>query len=120
MIRSTARRVLGGLVPGAAAARAKVRGVRPDVLLPFDMFDEQRTAAEAAAAAKLEGIYHKGQKRAWNGKELLAAAVARHGGVKLDPAEKSALQSLFAIILWGELAAWRVSADLSLQLEPLE
>jgi hypothetical protein len=117
VIRSTARRILS---LSGATARGKARGVRPDVPLPFDMFDQERPAAEAAAAAKLEGIYHKGQKRAWNGKEVLAQLVDKHGGVHLTDEQKAALQGLFAVILWGELAAWKISADLALQLEPLE
>jgi hypothetical protein len=40
--------------------------------------------------------------------------------VVLSDAQRVAVQGLFAVILWGELAAWRVSADLALQLEPLE
>jgi hypothetical protein len=97
-----------------------MRGVRPEVALPFDMFDDPRGEAEVAAAKKLAGIYHKGQKRAWHGKELLDELVLRHGGITLGAEERRALQQLFAVILWGELAAWKVSADLALQLEPLE
>lgn len=108
MIRNTARRLARGLAG------------RSDAGLPFHMFDEARTAAEAATARKLEGVYHKGQKRAWNGRELLPELVARHGGVRLPAERVPALRALFAVILWGELAAWRVSADLALHLEPLE
>ncbi|MEQ1567494.1 MAG: ferritin-like domain-containing protein [Myxococcota bacterium] len=115
MIRSTLRSMVGR---GADLGRA--RGVRPDVALPFDMFDELRTPTDDAVAAKLAGIYHKGQRKAWDGKELLAELCARHGHPALDDRQREALQGLFAIILWGELAAWKVSAELALQLEPLE
>lgn len=119
MIRSTARRVLSPMLLGRRA-RERARGVRPDVPIPFDLFDQERSAAEQAAATKLEGLYYKGQRRAWNGKEALQQLLAKHGGVKLPDAERQALQGLFAVILWGELAAWKVSADLALQLEPVE
>ena len=109
MIRDTARRLL-----------RRPHWAGREVALPFDMFDEARSAAEAATARKLEGVYHKGQKKAWNGRELLPDLVARHGGVELPPDQRRAVQALFAVILWGELAAWRVSADLALHLEPLE
>lgn len=119
MIRSTARRVLSPL-SAARRAREKARGIRSDVPLPFDMFDDVRGAAEVEAAKKLEGIYHKGQRKAWSGREVLPELVAKHGGVKLSPERIQALQGLFAVILWGELAAWKVSAQLAVELEPLE
>lgn len=119
MIRSTARRVLSPLKT-ARQTRERLRGARSDVALPFDMFDEARNAAEASTASKLEGIYHKGQRRAWNGKEVLSELLARHGPIALSEEKRTALQGLFAVILWGELAAWKVSADLAVQLEPLE
>jgi hypothetical protein len=103
-----------------ARSRARERGVRPDVILPFDMFDQLSTDAEAAAARKLEGIYHKGQQKAWDGAGTLDELLSRHGGIRLDPARREAIQGLFAVILWGELAAWKISADLALRLEPLE
>jgi hypothetical protein len=101
-------------------ARARARGVRPGVALPLDMFEQLRTEAESEVARKLEGIYHKGHQRAWDGAETLDALVRKHGGVVWSEPQRTAVQGLFAVILWGELAAWRVSADLALQLEPLE
>lgn len=119
MIRSIPLRLASRLW-SSRQAREKARGARTDVALPFDMFDEVREAVDQATSARLEGIYHKGQRWAWNGKEVLADLVAQHGGVDLSPEKKQALQGLFAVILWGELAAWKVSADLALHLEPLE
>ena len=84
------------------------------------MFDRLRTEAEADAARKLEGIYHKGQQKAWDGRATLDELLARHGPITLPDRQRDAIQGLFAVILWGELAAWKVSADLALQLEPLE
>ena len=100
--------------------RAKARGVRPDVALPFDMFDAALCDAEARKAKKLENIYHKGQARAWDGRRVLSDLLEQHGGLDLPPSTRTALQGLFAVILWGELAAWKVSSNLALQLEPLE
>jgi len=117
MIRSTTQRLLRRL---RGVDRGKLRGVRPDVPLPFDMFDGELTPEEARAAKKLAGIYHKGQAKAWNGEEVLAELLERHGGVQLAPDKRKAVLGLFAVILWGELAAWKISADLARQLEPLE
>jgi hypothetical protein len=69
---------------------------------------------------KLERLYHVGYKQAWDGKKVLADLLKKHGGVRLDPAKKQALAQIFSTILWGELAAWSISADIALQLEEVE
>jgi len=84
------------------------------------MFDELRTAREQRSAAKLERIYHQGQDKIWDGKELLARLIEEHGGIHLPPEKAHALSQIFAVILWGELAAWKISAQLATELEPLE
>ena len=121
MIRRTTRRLMRrALGRPSPAERGKLRGVRPEVALPFDMFDGELSPAEARAARKLAGIYHKGQAKAWNGEEVLAELLERHGGIQLPRHLREAIVGLFSVILWGELAAWKVSADLARQLEPLE
>jgi hypothetical protein len=94
--------------------------MRSDVVLPFDMFDLEKNAAEAKAASKLEGIYHKGHRRGWDGKVVLEDLLARHGPIQLDPQTRDAMRGVMAVILWGELAAWKVSAQLATHIEPLE
>ena len=88
--------------------------------LPYDMFELARSAEEAKRYAKCERIYHKGQELAWDGREILPMLIAQHGGVRLAPERREPLKRLFAIILWGELAAWKISAQLADRLEPLE
>ncbi len=88
--------------------------------LRFDMFDLARSAEEARASVKLRNIYHRGQDLAWDGRAVLAELIARHGGIHLGDDKKQALSKVFEIILWGELAAWRISAELAAQIEPLE
>lgn len=87
--------------------------------LPYDMFDRKTTEREVAQARRLERIYHKGQDKIWDGQDLLAELVAKHGRPDLPPERAKAVRNLFAVILWGELAAWKVSAELALRLEPL-
>jgi hypothetical protein len=113
MLRSTVRRLLGAPRPELDRAR----GVRQDVPLPLDMFDSPMAPD---LGRKLAGIYHKGQAKVWDGRAVLDELVTRHGRPTLDPTQTTGLQGLFAVILWGELAAWRVSAALALRLEPLE
>ena len=88
--------------------------------LSYDMFDLARNAAEAKRFATCERIYHKGQVLAWDGKEILPMLLEKHGGVRVAPEKKQALRRVFAIILWGELAAWKISAQLADRLVPLE
>jgi hypothetical protein len=89
-------------------------------MLPYDMFDATRTTAEARRAQKLESIYHRGQELAWNGREVLGALIAKHGGVHVPEGKREALSRIFSILMWGELAAWKISAQLADALVPLE
>jgi hypothetical protein len=84
------------------------------------MFDATRGDAEARRARKMESIYHVGQNRIWDGREVLAELIAKHGPPRLPDDKRRALAKVFAIIMWGELAAWKISAQLADALEPLE
>jgi hypothetical protein len=86
----------------------------------FDMFDLERSADEARRAHKIGSLYHKGQDLAWDGREVLSSLIAKHGGVRVDAAKADALGEIFAIIMWGELGAWRISLQLADALEELE
>ncbi len=111
-------------LPGRRARRAegavRIPNTPTGSKLDFDMFDPDRTASEAAKAVKLERLYHKGQKLAWDGRSVLPDLVERHGGVKLPAAEREAVRAMFAVILWGELAAWKISTDLATHLSDME
>lgn len=86
----------------------------------YDMFDMERSADEAKRFTKCERIYRVGQDTAWDGKEILSMLIQQHGGIKVADDKKEALKRLFAIILWGELAAWKISAQLADRLVPME
>src|SRR5438093_9864831 len=88
--------------------------------LPYDMFDLARSAEEARRFDRARNIYHKGQDLAWDGREVLASLLAKHGGIKIAKEKREALAAVFGPILWGELAAWKISAQLADRLEPLE
>jgi hypothetical protein len=93
---------------------------RGDGQLPFDMFDREYTGREARRAKRLESIYHVGQARIWDGRQVLSELLAKHGKPSLGDRERRALSRIFSIIMWGELAAWKISAQLADALEPLE
>jgi hypothetical protein len=88
--------------------------------LPFDMFDLTYTDTQARRARRMESIYHAGQARIWDGRDVLAKLVEKHGRPKVPPEQRRALAKVFAIIMWGELAAWKISAQLADELVPLE
>lgn len=81
--------------------------------LPFDMFQVRHDAESARRADKLESIYHRGQDLAWRGHEVLAELVRKHGGVRLPPASGAALGYVLGVLMWGELAAWKIAAQLA-------
>jgi hypothetical protein len=88
--------------------------------LPYGMFDNSYSDAEARRAKRMESIYHVGQTRAWDGRDVLRDLVAKHGAPSLGEKERRALTRVFSIIMWGELAAWKISAQLADAIEPLE
>jgi hypothetical protein len=91
-----------------------------DSTLPFDMFDVTLTDREARRARRMESIYHVGQQRIWDGREVLKELIDKHGAPKLPAKERKALARIFSVIMWGELAAWKISAHLADLLVPLE
>lgn len=84
------------------------------------MLDLERNAEEARRDRRLQSIYHKGQEHIWDGREVLSELLERHGGPQCTQQVRRALGGIFSVILWGELAAWRISAQLADRLEPLE
>lgn len=89
-------------------------------ILPYRMFDVAREAIDARRFDRMETIYHRGQDLAWNGREVLATLVEKHGSPRVAPEKVPAMHAVFGPILWGELAAWKISAQLADRLEPLE
>lgn len=91
-----------------------------DDALPFGMLDLSRSREELAAAHKVARLYHKGQTQAWDGRRVLSELIKKHGGIHTEPDKAEAIRHIFAVILWGELAAWKISAALAVRLEPMD
>ncbi len=106
------------MIPGRLLAL--LSGGHESSALPFDMFDAAYPDAEARRARRMESIYHLGQAKIWDGKEVLAQLIAKHGKPDLEPQKRRALARVFGMIMWGELAAWKISAQLADRLVPLE
>lgn len=89
-------------------------------VLPYGMFDLRRSADDARRFERIENIYHRGQDLAWDGRRVLADLARKHGGVRIAEGKRAALERVFGPVLWGELAAWKISAQLADRLVPLE
>jgi hypothetical protein len=66
---------------------------------------------------RLRRLYDNATRDAWDGPLVLREANAKHGGVQLSTEKRIALSYPLRNLLWGELAAWTVSADLAERLE---
>lgn len=86
---------------------------------PYELLDDRVEAAEARTR-KLARIYHVSQEQAWDGRALLAQLIERHGGVHVKPEQQEALGKILSILLWGELAAWSISAELAEKLDDVD
>ena len=86
-------------------------------LIPYDICDESLLEREAKSARLLEGIYHKGQLKIWDGNKVLDELIEKHSGIQIDNDVAVALKNIFSIILWGELVAWKVSLQLGAEID---
>ncbi|MBX3189147.1 MAG: ferritin-like domain-containing protein [Labilithrix sp.] len=90
-----------------------------DPLAASTSFDATVARAQAKTR-KLERLYHQTQAHAWNPTQVLDELEAKHGGIHLAEEKREAVGELFSVILWGELAAWNIAADLARELPDLE
>jgi hypothetical protein len=90
---------------------------------PYELVEvaiADRAADKLAKLDKLERLYHVGQQTAWDGKRVLADLIAKHGPPRLPPDRRDAALKLLSVLLWGELAAWAISADLAERIDDVE
>src|SRR5262245_61362866 len=87
---------------------------------PYALVEDDIAATAERKLAKLERLYHVGQDNIWDGRQVLTDLIAKHGPPRLDPARKQSALKLLSILLWGELAAWAISADLAERIDDVE
>jgi len=87
--------------------------------LPFDMFALSADADTARRQDKLTSIYHRGQALVWDGQAVLAELLHKHGGIKLGAEQRNAVGHIMQVLMWGELAAWKIASQLADSLVPL-
>ncbi len=83
------------------------------MIIPFDIYYDFLSDDKG----KLDRVYHKGQDKIWNGKEVLDSLFEKHDDLNLDPEHSLALKNILSIIFWGEYVAWNVASDLSSKLD---
>jgi hypothetical protein len=87
---------------------------------PYHLVEESIADRARAKLDRLERLYHVGQEQAWDGRSVLESLIARHGRPRIDPAVREPALRLLSILLWGELAAWAISADLAERIDDVE
>lgn len=91
---------------------------------PYEMLDPVASGiAEAdGKTRKLERLYHLTQKHAWDGPGVFGELSERYGepGEGMDPELRAALSRILTVLMWGELAAWNISADLALEIPDMD
>jgi hypothetical protein len=87
---------------------------------PYDMIEHSLVDRAQSRLDKLERLYHVGQNNIWDGKEVLATLIAKHGPPRLPADKKESALKILSVLLWGELAAWAISADLAERIDDVE
>lgn len=80
------------------------------------LIDEPLALAEEKTH-RLRRIYTNAARDAWDGHQVFRDAVHRHGGIQLSREKRESLAHPISMLMWGELAAWYVSAELAERLE---
>lgn len=84
---------------------------------PYELGDAGIVGLAQARTDTVARIYHKGHEQAWDGRVVLDELVEKYGGIQFPEGQREAFGRIASVLLWGELAAWSISADLALKLE---
>ncbi|HEY1584188.1 MAG TPA: ferritin-like domain-containing protein [Polyangia bacterium] len=87
---------------------------------PYEMMESELIDRAQSRLDKLERLYHVGQNNIWDGREVLDALIKKHGPPKIPAEKKESALKVLSILLWGELAAWAISADLAERIDDVE
>jgi len=89
---------------------------------PLEILEEHAVQGAGEKTKRLERLYHLTQKHSWDGKAVLAALIDKHGppGRDMPEQKRAALSRVLTILMWGELAAWNISADLALEIDDMD
>ena len=86
---------------------------------PYEYGDPGIVGLAQARTDTVARIYHKGHEQAWDGRAVLDELIEKHGGIRFPASaeKREAFAAVASVLLWGELAAWSISADLAVKLE---
>ena len=89
---------------------------------PYEMVERAAVDDAAVKTKRLERLYHLTQKHSWDGKGVFGALVDKYGppGQGMPEEKRQALSRVMTILMWGELAAWNISADLALEIKDMD
>jgi len=102
------------------------RAVRNSIQARFGRFrswpDDSMLISEPLAMAeertdRLRRIYANAGRDLWDGPTVFREAMQKHGGIQLSPEKRVALAQPITDLMWGELGAWIVAAELAERLE---
>tara|TARA_R100001015_G_C4621852_1_gene179147 strand:- start:100 stop:1002 length:903 start_codon:yes stop_codon:yes gene_type:complete len=79
------------------------------MIVPFDFLNGDLDDVERGLAK----VYHTGQNKIWNGREVLDKLFKKYSDTKIKESHREPLQNILSIILWGEYVAWTVSSEMS-------
>jgi hypothetical protein len=87
---------------------------------PYGLIEQSIVCDSERKLARLERLYHVGQANAWDGRKVLDQLIAKHGPPRIDGEKREPALKMLSILLWGELAAWAISADLAERIDDIE
>ena len=87
---------------------------------PYGLVEDSIAERAQSKLDKLERLYHVGQNNIWDGRSVLDALIAKHGQPRLPDDKKQSALKVLSVLLWGELAAWAISADLAERIDDVE
>lgn len=87
---------------------------------PYQMIEESLVDRAQERLDKLERLYHVGQNNIWDGRQVLQELIGKHGKPRLPDDKKESALKVLSVLLWGELAAWAISADLAERIDDVE
>ena len=84
---------------------------------PQSLMISEPLALTEVRTNRLRQLYAKAACQAWDGEALFRDLMSQYGGIQLDDERKRALSYPLSMLMWGELAAWHVAAEMAERIE---
>ncbi len=92
---------------------------RTEAFPPYELLDLWAGRA-TEKTERIERLYHNTREHSWDPRVVLDELETKHGGIHVPEERREALGHLFSVLLWGELAAWNIAADLARELPDVD